>query len=390
MVIALIAWFPAQADEGRASGQVLETQELRSGVAYLRERYPDGPQVVHVVQIALDAEGVGLRLLSGDRGTTPGLKPALMTVEQAVTRATSEGLTVLAAINGDQWLDQTGAPLGAMAVEGVPLRMRSGRDILAVGYANEIYIGPADSALLLRHGQAEETIAALNRPPAADGLALFLGPAGLEAATAAAAGLEIYRVEGAGPALAHRPATGTLVCQTHPLSASDLRSEPSVFLVPGAQRRQALARLAESGGAVELEARFGPMDWPVRSVVGGWPALLRDGVVQKPDISDQAYQEREPRTAVGYDARSRTLWWVVADGRRRGYSEGFSLKELTDWMVRHDVTDAINLDGGGSSTLWMGGAVANRPSDLLGARGVISALALIEEPCGESPAAGRR
>lgn len=74
-------------------------------------------------------------------------------------------------------------------------------------------------------------------------------------------------------------------------------------------------------------------------VVGGKSAVAADDRVL------------HPRTAAGTDAGRRRLWLAVVDGRQRGYSEGMSLFELAGLMLELGCTEAINLDGGGSSVL---------------------------------------
>jgi hypothetical protein len=59
----------------------------------------------------------------------------------------------------------------------------------------------------------------------------------------------------------------------------------------------------------------------------------------------------QPRTAAGLDKNRRELILVVVDGRQPGYSEGVTPTELADIMVELGAYEAINLDGGGSSTL---------------------------------------
>jgi exopolysaccharide biosynthesis protein len=54
---------------------------------------------------------------------------------------------------------------------------------------------------------------------------------------------------------------------------------------------------------------------------------------------------------------------VVVDGRQPATAVGMSHHELAGLMQRLGCTDALNLDGGGSSTLWYEGKVMNQPSD---------------------------
>lgn len=98
-------------------------------------------------------------------------------------------------------------------------------------------------------------------------------------------------------------------------------------------------------------------------VLGGNPMLVVNGTVQYADVEGSGgYFAANPRTAVGLTADNRLLV-VVVDGREYGYSAGMTLRQLADFMTSLGARDAINLDGGGSSTMWLNGLVANRPSD---------------------------
>jgi len=128
---------------------------------------------------------------------------------------------------------------------------------------------------------------------------------------------------------------------------------------------------------------FYPME-----AVGGRPELVRDSVVLRGvDSEGQASFNvgRNPRTAVGIARHGRRLILVVVDGRQMPYSDGMSLRELANLMLALGARDAINLDGGGSSTLVYADpssnntlTIANRPSDKEGERAVGDALAIVE------------
>jgi len=131
---------------------------------------------------------------------------------------------------------------------------------------------------------------------------------------------------------------------------------------------------------------FHPME-----AVGGRPAILRDSVILATvDSFGQASFNvgRNPRTAAGIARNGRRLLLVVVDGRQAPHSDGMSLRELANLMLVLGARDAINLDGGGSSTLVYADpknngalAIANRPSDKEGERAVGDALAIIQR-CG--------
>lgn len=65
-------------------------------------------------------------------------------------------------------------------------------------------------------------------------------------------------------------------------------------------------------------------------------------------------------------------------GRQKGLSDGMTFHELAELARRLGCTEALNLDGGGSSTLWLGGQVMNSPSDGR-ERLVANALLLVEK-----------
>jgi exopolysaccharide biosynthesis protein len=90
-------------------------------------------------------------------------------------------------------------------------------------------------------------------------------------------------------------------------------------------------------------------------------------------------ETRHPRTAVGFSRDSTTLLLVVVDGRSSA-SVGMTLGELADLMRRLGAWQALNFDGGGSTTMVIGGAVVNVPSDATGEREVGNALLVVRTP----------
>ena len=72
----------------------------------------------------------------------------------------------------------------------------------------------------------------------------------------------------------------------------------------------------------------------------------------------------EPRTAIGVSQDGKTVYLMVVDGRNFYYSNGADLYDLMNLMSACGAGDALNLDGGGSSTLWTAReGVLNHPYD---------------------------
>jgi exopolysaccharide biosynthesis protein len=111
--------------------------------------------------------------------------------------------------------------------------------------------------------------------------------------------------------------------------------------------------------AEDFSNRFN--DGQPEMAVAGKSFLVKDG-----DVVAVSDGKRYPRTAVGLDATGSYVWLVVVDGKQPLHSEGIELDALAELMVDMGVSDAIELDGGGSSTVAVAckGAVTviNRPS----------------------------
>lgn len=102
-------------------------------------------------------------------------------------------------------------------------------------------------------------------------------------------------------------------------------------------------------------------DWPeVHEALGAGPFLLRDGEVL--DHGPKQKTVRHPRTAIGRTADGRVLW-LTLDGRT-DKAAGTSHEETARILLALGCREALNLDGGGSSTLWVTGrGVCNFPCD---------------------------
>ena len=117
--------------------------------------------------------------------------------------------------------------------------------------------------------------------------------------------------------------------------------------------------------------------------LGGFPLLLSQGirvgdlgVGERPAFAG----ERHPRTAVGFDADESLFWVVVVDGRQPTLSAGMTLPELASVLEALGAEEAVNLDGGGSSVMVVGGEPVSSPSDVEGERPVANALGILRDP----------
>ncbi|MCX6549460.1 MAG: phosphodiester glycosidase family protein [Acidobacteria bacterium] len=149
----------------------------------------------------------------------------------------------------------------------------------------------------------------------------------------------------------------------------------------------ALERL-DRGQRVTIEPRVQsllgtlPEQWlDAQDIVGGAGLLMYHGRVLT-DWTDEQLRagfntERHPRTMIG-TSKSGAIWLVTVDGRNPETSLGMSFAELQALALKLNLFNALNLDGGGSTTMVVNGKIVNHPSDATGPRRVSDGLVVIK------------
>ena len=135
-------------------------------------------------------------------------------------------------------------------------------------------------------------------------------------------------------------------------------------------KREAWVAISKEGDArmarqTDVDPTDDPQPW-MQATVSGWPALVVKcqplTAAQLPG-SDAFTRSPHPRTAAGISSDGKTFYFVVADGRRTGVP-GLTLAQLASFMsMQLHACSAVNFDGGGSSAMWVGDHIVNRPAD---------------------------
>ena len=130
--------------------------------------------------------------------------------------------------------------------------------------------------------------------------------------------------------------------------------------------REQVVAVSGHRASVQSQSDVDPDDEPIDAAVSGWPVLVRDcDPLTSSELPGSSAFTRSPhpRTAVGISDDGKTLYFVVADGRRTGIP-GMTLARLAEFMAdKLHVCSAVNLDGGGSAAMWVRDRIVNRPSD---------------------------
>ena len=156
---------------------------------------------------------------------------------------------------------------------------------------------------------------------------------------------------------------------------STIPKDGAILWINAQEKDPSISQL-NPGASGKLTVTLSPPEWnQVRHAVGGRLRLLKNGKINQMLVdkhlenkkrhapgkrSQELNLSHEPRTALGYNAD--TLFLVVADGRQPKYSTGLTLYELASILIELGATEAINLDGGSSSTFVVNDEVVNQPS----------------------------
>ncbi len=252
------------------------------------------------------------------------------------------------AVNGG-FFAYDGAAVGAMMVKGEWIRLPwGGRTAVGFDNAGRAHIAPMQTSALVRFGSGLDLpIRDLNGWPDGNRVTALTRRFGTfykltagEMAVVVMEGIVVSRPGGGGVEI---PAKGFV-------------------LVASGAARSYLEKVALGESA---KMSISPINWPkITTALGGGPMLVQNSKIS---IRDENFRSdvtngTGPRTAFGIDKYGRYII-LIADGRSKWYSTGLTLSELAATMQKLGAVSAMNLDGGGSTTMAVRGRIVNRPSD---------------------------
>jgi len=350
------------------------------GVEYIHERHTNGPYSIHIVKIDLDQPDLAL-VVNLANGVVLGRE----TVRRQVARVPRELGRPVAAVNGDYFeIGKTGdrryvgnlegAHIGNGELVHVPRGNvfwmdAAGRPHLTNGVRSRFSLTWPDGAQT-GFGLNSSTTAHQTEVSAAD-VVLYTPTFGNSTRTDS--GLElVLKPAPRSPWLPVR-AGGCYTGIVQSVSRrGDTRIRPGTMVVSAVTNVAAKLTPIRRGDRIVFTTQLEPDLAGVPQAIGAGPILLLGG---QPPARGLDRKNLAPRTVIGFNATH--LFLVVVDGRQPRLSVGMSHGELADLMQRLGCTDALNMDGGGSSTLWLDGKVVNSPSDRTGERAVGNAVVIV-------------
>ncbi|MBR1424675.1 phosphodiester glycosidase family protein [bacterium] len=322
--------------------QGFNVQNVDNGIKHVKiTKYYNGrPVRINVVEVN--------QQIASDYEIMPATASVNVLNRKATVRAIANRTNSIVAVNGGFFKPQTGVPLGTLMIDG---KIYTGPiyDRVALGIFDDGFdVGRVQLDAKIFGNNQEIKIDNINQPRMLSSYVLaYTRDWGSIAPSTPRYGVQL-QIEGNKITKA---------------SANPLSIPENGYVIVGPK-----SQLSKLFGAkfVNVQISTNPKWKNVKHIIGGGPYLVRNSeiFVDMTEEKLQAIGGRNPRTAIGY-TKDNDLIIVTADGRE-GSSIGLTLVELANFMRSLGCVNAINLDGGGSTVMYVNGQIVNRPQQIGG------------------------
>lgn len=313
----------------------------------------------YILQVERKADYVSTHTVLANDSVEKGERPSAM-----AQRKSGSGHVYFAGTNGDWWsTSRPGVPEGAFVTEGTiaitPWNGRATLAMCAIDAEDSLYFGhDFFTDVYVRHGSSSMRCSHVNDLRYADELVLYNHLNGTITHTDAS-GTELRCRLAEGAVWATNTQMQVIVEQVRIGQGGSALDASHVVLSGLGAARTFLEQFAAGDTlTLDISASINGVNADFRAALGGQDRsfILHDGVV------DNNWDERHPRTGLGFSQTGDTIIHCVVDGR--GASAGVSTGDLAEIMRFFGAWNAMNMEGGGSSTMYVRGmGTMNRPSD---------------------------
>lgn len=361
LVLFLVAAIPSVAFPLRgAEAQVSNpsgagrTAVADRGFLYRNDQRTDPTLSVHVFRLDRSRKDLFLTTTTG----LPGRIGMSTVVDQVKSLPSSWG-TPVAAVNGDFYTtedDYRGDPRDVQVQNGELISAPAGNASFWLDARGEPRTANVQSGLRVQWPDGTWTAMGLNELRDSESVVLYSPAVGRTTRTSG--GVEFVLTNAPGEAWVPLQVGKRLrgrISQVKRGGDADVPSDGLVLSV-GSRLPESIRNL-QPGAEVRLEFITVPDLTGAETALGGGPTLVREGKA----MTWSNFQVRHPRSALGWNKTH--FFLVQVDGRQPDLSVGMTFPELANYMVELGCEEAINLDGGGSATMWVLGQVVNSPSE---------------------------
>jgi hypothetical protein len=359
--------FARQSEDARSEKGLSCFVTLAPGLEYRHEARAEGPLSIHILRIDLAKSHWEFEAGLG-KDTVFGLEPL-----DGIVCRTERNLrkTALAAINGDFFEINSGPyqgdPRGIQVANGELISRPNGNSFW-IAADGTFHLGAVASKLrVIWPREKVETPFGLNESRPDDAVVLYTPTLGIALHEEAKEIPGTRTQDGRELVLERVAGTSWLplkIGRRYSVRVKEIRetgntplSSNTMILSIGRQKITSLPPV-KVGDVLQLAIDTDPDLRDVKTALGAGRILMREGNISEVGPADQP---RHPRSLIGWNQKY--FYFMVIDGRQKDLSIGMTYPEMACLARQYDCSDAIEMDGGGSSTIWTGGKILNSPSD---------------------------
>lgn len=343
------------------SFDTLSVRQINPGVKHIQVRAPSIPWVLDIVEIEIQNSDLFVETVKGEDRLAGYERPSSM-----AARKSAPGRQVIATINGDFY--GGGIPVNTQVINGEILKKPFPRDVFGINDVKEMFIEvPVYGGMVIK-GSDTLGIGNINGPRNENQIAFYNHYFGNSSNTNAF-GTELL-LRPVDPWVVNGNVRAVIEQKYVNQGSSTLTD--STFILSGHGTMSAALQNYSVGDTLTVSHNLNPGVENLTQVIGGSEKILKDGE------NAGNWEERHPRTAIGYNADQTKLYFITVDGRQSS-SAGMTLNEMGDFFKTFGIDRAINLDGGGSTVMVVHDEVVSSPSDGSGERAVANAIMLVSK-----------
>jgi len=367
--LAVASLFSAPAPDDPSNGRAF---------SYVNDKVVEGPWSVHLVKLDRASTEYELHTMLGN-GQITG-----MTTLTDQVKALPAGLGLpIAAVNGDFYFTSprvyNGDPQGIQILDGELVSAPTEHACFWIDAAGQPRTGIVKSLFHVIWPDGNTQPVGLNEKRAGDAAVLYTPRMGPSTGTPSGGREIILEAEDKDAWLPLRVGAKVRARVKEIREAGDTPLQPRLMVFSLGPKLLGDIPTVAPGDVVQISTATLPDMAGCRTAIGGGPRLVVDG---KPVEGWSSPNVRHPRTALGWNDSH--IYLMLVDGRQPGLSVGMGFQEMANYFIKRGCTHAINLDGGGSASMWVLGQTVSSPSEGK-ERPIANGLVVIKKPKKETP-----
>ena len=314
----------------------ISTTKVGPGVIHKKIMAPTVPWIINVLEVDLNNEYISLESVKANDRLA-----GYECTSSMAARMNFEGHKIVGAINADFYASG-GIPIGTQVLNGEILKHTADWGALGFNIDNIPFIGYVSfSGMVIDGSSSNYPVDGVNVTRGTDNLIIY------NSFFSSLTGTNEYGMEIQVTTLSSWIVNDTVYCVVDSIenSVGNMRIPRGKAVLSGHGAAANFLNFLQKSDTVKLVLNLLPSLPKLTQVVGGNLKILENGI-----YTGSTNADRHPRTFVGFSADSSKFFLATVDGRQTG-SIGMTYREESDLMVWLGSAHAINLDGGGSTTM---------------------------------------